>query len=168
MKPYEEPAGGGCARRRRRFEEPGDLFPDFAGDRHRPEILLRDADENVSAARDQARRVRLAADLEVEVDRRPPDPAEVRLDRKQLVELDGQKEVALDAHARQPDAQHLEEETVVQPGGPQQLRFGEPEESEVRLVVDDARGVNVLPADVLLDCVAGHGERLEAPEGKLV
>src|SRR5258706_3707291 len=54
---------GGSPRGTRGFEEPAKLFPDFAVDRQRPKVLLRDADEDVSAARDHARMLRRPADL---------------------------------------------------------------------------------------------------------
>jgi len=120
------------------------------------EVSLPDADEDVLAARDGIGGVRLALDLEVQVDRGSPDPAEIRLDHQQLVELDGLVEVALDAHARQPDAQDFKEEAVVQSRRAQQLRFGEPKEPQIRLVVNDARGVNIFPADILLDAVTSQ------------
>jgi hypothetical protein len=65
-------------------------------------------------------------------------------------------EVALDPHARQPDAQDFKEEAVVQSRRAQQLRFGEPKEPQIRLVVNDARGVNIFPADILLDAVTSQ------------
>ena len=61
------------------------------------------------------------------------------------------EEVALHVHARQPDFQLVEQPPVRQPAGAEQLDLGQAEEAEVRLVIDDAGGVDVLPADVLGD-----------------
>jgi hypothetical protein len=57
-------------------------------------------------------------------------------------------------NTRKPDAERLDEVLVAEPGRTEELGFGEGEEPQVRLVVDDPRGVDVLPADVLLDAVA--------------
>src|SRR5687767_12618977 len=146
-------ASGG---RRRFFQEGPEPLADLRRNGNGSEVLLPDADENVPSARDRLRRLLAPAHLEVEVDRRSPDPAEVRLDDEELVELHRLEELALDAPARQPDAEGLVEELVVEPGRPEELRLREREEPQVRLVVDDPGGVDVLPADVLFDRVAAH------------
>lgn len=97
------------------------------------------------------------------MDRGPSDSAEVGLNDEKLVELDRLKEVALDTHARQPDTQDFEKEAVVQAGRPKQLRLGEAEEAQVRLIVNDACRVDILPADVFLDAVTGQKSSFPAP-----
>jgi len=142
-------------RARRLFQERCEPLADLRGHRNRSEVGLPDADQNVTSARDDGGR-RLAPDLEVEVDRRPADPAEPGLDHEELVQLDGPEEVALDPNARQPDPERLEQVPVGQTGRAQELGLRERKEPQVRLIVDDPRGVDVLPADVFLDRVAGQ------------
>src|SRR5215467_7218055 len=75
--------------------------------------------------------------------------------------------VAFDAHARKPDTENLEKEPIVQSRLSEHLRFGEAEEPKVGLIVDDPGGVDVLPAHVLIDPIAGHAILLaRAPDAR--
>src|SRR5262249_24412916 len=96
------------------------------------------------------------ADLEIQMERGPADLARVGLDREKLVELHRPMEIAFDTHARKPDSENLEEEPVVQPRLSVHFRFRQAEEPKVGLIVDDPGGVDVLPAHVFLDPIAGH------------
>ena len=99
------------------------------------------------------------------MDGRRSDSGEICLDDEELVELDGSMEVALDPDARQPDPERFDEIPVGQSGRPKHLRLGQSEEPQVRLVVDDAGGVDVFPADVLLDAVACQRRLLSRRRG---
>ena len=100
-----------------------------------------------------------AAHFEVEVDRARADLSKVRVDDEQLVERDRMEEVALDVDARKPESEVVEERPVRQAARAEQLDLGQPEEAQVRLIVDDAGGVDVFPADVLGNGKA-HGLRI--------
>src|SRR5439155_15161222 len=59
--------------------------------------------------------------------------------------------VALDVHARQPDSDVIEQRPIRQSAVPEELRLGQSEETEIRLIVDDAGGVDVFPSNVFGD-----------------
>src|SRR5712692_5639223 len=84
------------------------------------------------------------------------DLAGVRLDGQHLIQLDRAVELTFDPDSWQPDPERLEEEAVIQARLPQHLRFGQGEEAQISLVVDDPGRVDVLPADVLLDSITRH------------
>jgi len=86
--------------------------------------------------------------------RRVADPADEGVDDQQVIQLHGKVERALDTLSGQPDPQVLEQGGVGQARGPKQLRFGEAEETKVCLIVDDARRVDVLPANVFFNLIA--------------
>ena len=93
----------------------------------------------------------LAPHLEVEPERLASDAPDVGADFEQVVEPRGAAEVAFEVGARQPDVQFVEHHAVGEAGGAEQLRLGELEEAYVSTVEDYPRGVNVAPADALLD-----------------
>src|SRR6202171_1354164 len=144
-------SGSGSGRRLHVFREPR---PNLLGHGDGREGSLLHADEHVASGRHQRSGFRLPPDFEVEAHGRPADPAEVRLDDEELVELDGPPEIAFDANPGQPDAENLEKKFVVQPRGPEQLRFREAEEPQIGLVLDDLGGVDVLPPNVFFDAIA--------------
>src|SRR5687767_3095093 len=80
--------------------------------------------------------------------------SEESFDHEKLIQGDRNEEVALHADTRQPDFQSFEELAITQPRRPQQLGLSQAEKAEVGLVVNDARRIDVLPADILLDFVA--------------
>jgi hypothetical protein len=138
------------------LEERRDLVLHLLRDGDRGKVPLSNADEDVFAGRDRAGRIDLAPNLEVQMNRGPANSAEIGLHHEELVELDRHVEIALDPHTREPEAVGFRQNAVGEPGRAQQLGFRERKEAQVRLVVDDARGVYVLPADVLFDAVTGQ------------
>src|SRR5437764_194386 len=93
----------------------------------------------------------LAPHLEVEAERLRADATDVDRDFKKVVEVRGTSEVAFEVRARQPDVQFVEHDAVWQADGAEQFGLGELEEAYVSAVKNYARGVNVAPADALLD-----------------
>jgi hypothetical protein len=85
------------------------------------------------------------------VDGAPTDLPKVCIDDQQFVEGHGMKEIALHMDAWQPDAEAIKELAIGKTAGTEELHFGQSEEAQISLIVDDAGGIDVFPPDVLLD-----------------
>src|SRR6266498_2239052 len=121
--------------------------------RNGPELPLLDRDQNVLASGDDHIRPFVAMDFEVQMNRAPADFPKIRIHDEQFIECHRMEKITLHVHARQPDPELVEERAIRQPAVAEQLHFGESEKSEVRLIVDDSRRVDIFPADIFV-----HGE----------
>jgi hypothetical protein len=96
------------------------------------------------------------------MDRARSDFSEVGIYDEQLIERHRMEEVAFDVNARKPEAEVVEKGAVREAARAEQLDLGKAEEAEIGLVVDDAGGIDVFPADVLGHGKA-HGLRIRGP-----
>src|SRR5579863_8193935 len=130
----------------------------FVRQRSLGERLAIDADQhNLKICDARAARV---VDVEPERHRRRPQLLHVRVKAQPLVQECRRMEIGGKVHPRQPAVKPVEDLSVRHAGGTKQLGFGHLDETDEGAVADDAGGIDVAPANVLLDgerraCFAG-------------
>src|SRR5215213_2267005 len=125
-------------------------FPQIRGDGHGLKRRAADAREHDVPFGDEAS-VAFFRHFGPERERLRAEAPDVGRDLYKVVEHQGLAKIEMDLHPRQPDVEPVEHLGVGQPHGPEQLRLRDLEEPEELSVIDDARAVDVGPANVLFD-----------------
>src|SRR5262249_44347894 len=93
----------------------------------------------------------LATHFKIQLHRLRAKATNPSADFQNIIEPRRTMKVTLEVHARQPDRQLVKHHAVVQAGCTKQLRLSKLEEMNVSAVKDDARGVDVAPADAFFN-----------------
>lgn len=94
-----------------------------------------------------------APDFKIQSQRFRPSATDIDGDLQQVVQLRGAAKVAFEMSARQPHVQFVEHHAVGKTDGAEKLCFSKLEEANVSAIEDNARRVDIAPANALFDNV---------------